>query len=108
MTIPHPNVDTNEKEQQMFTTRPVLKRKPLVPKNDARVPAGRSGNTNQLKLSYLGRFRVSSPEPEVFTIDGESVVTSMRTEHFRRQPSAHRRGEGHLPLLSKTVRGQRR
>jgi hypothetical protein len=64
----------------MFTTRPVLKRKSLVPKNDSRVPARRSRSTNQLKLSYLGRFRVSSPEPEVFIIDGESVVTSMRTE----------------------------
>jgi hypothetical protein len=64
----------------MFTTRAVPKRKSLVPKNDSGVPTGPSGNTNQLKLSYLGRFRVSSPEPEVFIIDGESVVTSMSTE----------------------------
>ena len=64
----------------MFTSRPVLKRKTLAPKNDSRVPAGRAESTNQLKLSYLGRFRVSSPEPEVPTVDGESVVASMRTE----------------------------
>jgi hypothetical protein len=64
----------------MFTSRPVLKRKTLAPKNDSRVPAGRAESTNQLKLSYLGRFRVSSPEPEVLTVDGESVVASMRTE----------------------------
>jgi hypothetical protein len=35
---------------------------------------------NQLKLHYLGRFRVTSPEPEVLTIEGESHVASMRTE----------------------------
>jgi hypothetical protein len=80
MTSPRPNVDTNEKEQQMFTSRPVLKRKTLAPKRDSSVPAGPAENTNQLKLSYLGWFRVSSPEPEVLTIDGESVVASMRTE----------------------------
>jgi hypothetical protein len=82
MTIPHPNVDTNEKEQQMFIPRPVLKRNTLDPKtkSDASVPAGRAENTNQLKLNYLARFRVSSPEPEVLTIDGESGVASMRTE----------------------------
>jgi hypothetical protein len=72
--------EMNGKEHQMFTTRPVLKRKTLAPKNDSRVPAGGAENTNQLKLSYLGRFRVSSPEPEVLTILGESHVTSMRTE----------------------------
>jgi hypothetical protein len=63
-------------------TRPVLKRNTLAPKtkNDSRVLAGRAENTNQLKLHYLGRFRVTSPEPEVITIGGESLVTSMRTE----------------------------
>jgi hypothetical protein len=82
MTIPHPNGDTNEKEEQMFIPRPVLKRNTLDPKtkSDSSVPAGRAENTNQLELNYLGRFRVSSPEPEVLTIDGESVVVSMRTE----------------------------
>ncbi len=62
--------------------RPVLKRNSLAPKtkNDLRVPAGRAENTNQLKLHYLGRFRVTSPEPEVITIEGESVVASMSTE----------------------------
>ena len=49
-------------------------------KSNSSVPAGRAENTNQLKLNYLGRFRVSSPQPEVLTIDGESVVASMRTE----------------------------
>jgi hypothetical protein len=79
-TIPYPNVDTNEKEQQMFILRPVLKRNTLGPKSDSSVPAGRAENTNRLRLNYLGRFRVSSPQPEVLTIDGESVVASMRTE----------------------------
>ncbi len=63
----------------MFIPRP---RNTLDPKtkSDLSVPAGRAENTNQLKLNYLGRFRVSSPEPEVLTIDGELVVASMRTE----------------------------
>jgi hypothetical protein len=63
-------------------TRPVLKRNTLAPKtkNDSRVLAGRAENTNQLKLHYLGRFRVTSPEPEVITIVGESLVASMHTE----------------------------
>jgi hypothetical protein len=66
----------------MSTTRTVMKRNTLAPKtkSDLRVPRGRMKNANQLKLNYLGRFRVSSPEPEVLTIEGESVVASMRTE----------------------------
>jgi hypothetical protein len=62
--------------------RTVLKRNTLAPKtkNDLRVPAERAENTNQLKLNYLGRFRVTSSEPEVITILGESVVASMCTE----------------------------
>jgi hypothetical protein len=66
----------------MFIPRPVLKRNTLDPKtkSDSSVPAGRAENTNQLKLNYLGRFRVSSHELEVLTIEGESVVASMRTE----------------------------
>jgi hypothetical protein len=44
------------------------------------VPTGQAESTNQLKLNYLGRFRVTSPEPEVITIDGQSAVASMRTE----------------------------
>jgi hypothetical protein len=66
----------NCEEEQMFTTRPVLKRKTLA----SSVPAGRAENTNQLILHYLGRFRVTSPEPEVITIEGESHVASMSTE----------------------------
>jgi hypothetical protein len=63
-------------------TRPVLKGNTLAPKtkNGSRVLAARAENTNQLELHYLGRFRVTSPEPEVITIKGESVVASMRTE----------------------------
>jgi hypothetical protein len=33
-----------------------------------------------LELNYLGRFHVISAEPEVITLDGESVVASMSTE----------------------------
>jgi hypothetical protein len=64
----------------MFTTRPILERKTLAPKRDSSVPAGPAENTNQLKLSYLGWFRVTSPEPEVITVLGASFVASMRTE----------------------------
>jgi hypothetical protein len=86
-------------------TRPVLKRNTLAPKtkNDSRVLAGRAENTNQLKLHYLGRFRVTSPEPEVITIGGESLVTSMRTELSPIFVANHL-----LTVLSETVRGQRR
>jgi hypothetical protein len=63
-------------------TRPVLKRNTLAPKtkSNSGAPAGRAENTNQLRLDYLGRFRVTSPEPEVITILGESLVASMCTE----------------------------
>jgi hypothetical protein len=66
----------------MFITRPVLRRNTLAPitKSDSRVPRRRAENTNQLRLHYLGRFRVTSPEPEVITIEGETLVASMRTE----------------------------
>jgi hypothetical protein len=66
----------------MSITRPVLKRNIHAPKtrNDLRVPAAPAENTNQLKLSYLGWFRVTSPEPEAITIAGESFVASMHTE----------------------------
>jgi hypothetical protein len=70
----------NGEEEQMFTTRPDLKRKTLAPRNDSGVSAGRAETTNRLKLNYLGRFYVRSPEPEVLTIDGVSVIASMRTE----------------------------
>jgi hypothetical protein len=43
-------------------------------------PSGQAENTNQLKLHYLGRFRVTSPEPEVITLEGQSFVASMHTE----------------------------
>jgi hypothetical protein len=71
-----------KKEQQMFITRSVLTRNTLDPKtkSNSSVPAGRAENTNQLELNYLGRFRVSSPEPEVLTIDGEAGGAPMRTE----------------------------
>ena len=95
----------------MLTTRPDLKEKSSLRQSDWAFPQDGRKPQTELKLNYLGRFYVRSPEPEVLTIDGVSAIASMRTElnpYFRRQPSAYRRGEGHLPFLSETVRSQRR